>query len=62
MKTHEEIKRGLEYCVNGPCPGKACPYYADDDFCAYDKSKDSLALIQQLEAENAELNGNGMRR
>ncbi len=55
MKTSEEIKKGLEHCEKEMC--KKCPYEADcnmeDAFTVL--SFDAIALIQQLEAENAEL-------
>lgn len=52
MKTPDEIKKGLECCLAGPCPGAECPYYEKELFrCGYFKSKDALAYIQQLERE-----------
>lgn len=55
MKTPEEIKKGLEHCEKEMC--KKCPYEADcnmeDAFTGL--SFDALALIQQLEAQSAEL-------
>lgn len=57
MKTPEEIKKGLECCVSGDCPKEGCPYYKcqEDMWCGEQKSRDALALIQQLEDQNAEL-------
>lgn len=61
MKSPEEIKKALALCVNAnpynyPCD--ECPYVEvedeDEDGCK-SMMKDALALIQQLEAENAEL-------
>lgn len=52
MKTPEEIKKGLDHCGEDGC--KDCPYVQDctmtDGFS--ELAKDSLAYIQQLEAEN----------
>ena len=52
MKTPEEIKKGL-MCGSVFC-NIACPYW-NDDSCTIKVNKDALALVQQLEAENAEL-------
>ena len=53
-RTPDEIKKGLECCSEDGC--KSCPYeqdcYTTDGFSAL--SADALALIQQLQAENAE--------
>ena len=55
MKTHDEIKNGLEHCINGTsCRG--CPYCEE---CAIASDcnpmhKDLHGYIQQLQAENAE--------
>ena len=52
MKTTEEIKKGLECCDNIDEDGlhcEECPYRDGDD-CIYLNS-DTLALIQQLEAQ-----------
>jgi hypothetical protein len=46
MKAPNEIKRALEICAADSCRG--CPYEADYD--CYNKNKDTLAYIQQLEA------------
>ncbi len=56
MKSPDEIKKGLEICI-GTCRGDktACPYRMDFDLCLDIMHSDALALIQQLEAENAEL-------
>ena len=62
MKTPEEIKKGLECCtikignMFADCP--RCPYYQPGKFtraCDIPLHDDALALIQQLEAEKAEL-------
>jgi hypothetical protein len=57
MKTPDEIKKGLECCSKppheGPC--QECPYAPNNGYCAEIKSSDALALIQQLEEQNAEL-------
>lgn len=53
MKTPDEIKKGLTYCVEPFCPGEKCPYSSAES-CAQDKTYEAIAYIQQLEAENAE--------
>lgn len=58
MKTPDEIKKGLEICIYDEGRDKCvrCPYF--DGACGNDLNaveKDALALIQQLESENAEL-------
>lgn len=54
MKTPDEIKKGLEYCnTNNSC--NKCPYYGED-WCSVNRNNDTLAYIQQLEADNAQLN------
>lgn len=53
MKPPEEIKKALECCSQrDKCT--VCPYYGED-WCSSRKNGAALALIQQLEAENAEL-------
>lgn len=56
-KTNDEIKKGLECCQLAfgfrEC-GRRCPYYRDS-CCGALLAADALALIQQLEAQNAEL-------
>lgn len=51
MKTHDEIKKGLEHCAESePCVD--CVYDKRDfPKCIQRKSADALALIQQLEAQ-----------
>ena len=57
QKTPDEIKKGLECCMDyqncteGEDP--QCPYY-DAQRCMEALLADALALIQQLQAENAE--------
>ena len=57
-KTPDEIKKGLECCCD--LMGVMCPYcpYAEDgdasETCREEMAGDSLALIQRLQAENAE--------
>ena len=51
MKTHEEIKKGLECC---PLCSKSCAYYKGID-CYAELHYDALAYIQQLEAKVLEL-------
>lgn len=48
--TPDEIKKGLECCTIPLCD--ECPY--DNDPSCVVKNADALALIQQLQAENAE--------
>ena len=57
MKSPDEIKKGLECCSNpdGTCEG--CPYVEGECRAFEQLSADALALIQQLEAQNAELSG-----
>lgn len=54
-KTPDEIKKGLERCNRAPgykdC--KNCPYF-EILACTSELRFDTLALIQQLQAENAE--------
>ena len=47
-KTPDEIKNGLECCARGDC--HSCPYV---DNCIL-STADALALIRQLQAQNAE--------
>lgn len=55
-KTPDEIKKGLEVCniwmVDEPNRCMECPYFCTKD-CADTLMKHALALIQQLEADNA---------
>lgn len=57
MKTPEEIKRGMECCINlteldDSC--SPCPYCGEKLACA-DKDIDALAYIRQLEREKEAL-------
>ena len=55
MKTPDEIKKGLECCVNGYKCSKCCPYYLGKiTKCTSDLSRDALAYIQRLEAPKGE--------
>jgi len=59
MKTPDEIKKGLEQCVNDAygCNGK-CPYFnslSNGVDCAGKLHADALAYIQQLEERNSKL-------
>ena len=57
MKKPDEIKKGLEFCGADECHGDqhtSCPYNGDM-FCIMHTCADALALIKQLEAQNAEL-------
>lgn len=61
MKRPDEIKKGLEWCTNDAfqCYDN-CPYFnslSNGVDCAQNLCSDALALIRQLEAENAELSG-----
>lgn len=52
MKTPEEIKKGLEHCLNN-APCMKCPYYEFRDrkyICEGRLMADAIAYIQQLEA------------
>ena len=51
MKTPEEIKKGLEACIEDECHGQhqSCPY-KDDVLCMMHICGDALAYITQLEA------------
>jgi hypothetical protein len=53
-KTPDEIKKGLECCISDSC--NDCPYVDEptERYCKLTRTKDSLVLIQQLQAENAE--------
>ena len=60
MHTPDEIKKGLECCsnVNFVC-NEECPYYkslSEGEDCCLKKNADALALIQQLQDDNAQLN------
>ena len=52
-KTPDEIKKGLECCTSRDCGGSKCPYFNAKP-CNAANSADALALIQQLQDENAE--------
>ena len=59
-RTPDEIKKGLECCsnVNFVC-NEECPYYkslSEGEDCCLKKNADALALIQQLQDDNAQLN------
>ena len=51
MKTHAEIKKGLEACIEDECHGQhqSCPY-KDDELCMMHICGDALPYITQLEA------------
>ena len=55
MKTDEEIVKGLESC-NGRYPCDECPYRKTPKGkdCKTERNIDAIALIQQLQADNAE--------
>lgn len=62
MKTPDEIKKGLECCSSeamfcAPEDPK-CSYDCDSEECICRLMRDSLALIQQLEAELADEKSN----
>ena len=54
-RTPDEIKKGLETCSADECHGQHtdCPYHPDL-MCIRNICADALALIQQLQAQNAE--------
>lgn len=57
MKMPEEIKKALKACNKEPislrnCAAE-CPYHVGTYSCLWDLRKDSLALIEQLEAQIA---------
>ena len=54
MKTPEEIKRGMKQDCGECDEENFCPYVGIAG-CIGILHKDALALVQQLEAENAEL-------
>lgn len=47
MRTPEEIKKGLERCIDGDCD--SCPYYEAKKDCGDRLKLDALAYIRQLE-------------
>lgn len=49
MKKHDEIKKGLAGCKPGRC-APDCPY-GDTIGCVQKMHRDTLAMIQQLEAQ-----------
>ena len=53
-KTPDEIKKGMECCITDKC--RECPYYPLYEVygCKLARAKDALALIQQLQADNAQ--------
>ena len=54
MKTPEEIKKGLESCIDGDADCAVCPYELSKGYCCNEMREDALALIQQLEIDNAQ--------
>ena len=59
-RTPEDIKKGLECCISDTygCNEK-CPYFnslSNGVDCAVKMHADALVLIQQLQADNAQLN------
>ena len=56
MKTHEEIKKGLEYCASVSAPCEICPFRTGTGAeCIRHMSECALAYIQQLENQIGEL-------
>jgi CRISPR/Cas system CMR-associated protein Cmr1 (group 7 of RAMP superfamily) len=51
MKKHEEIKKGLECCIDAACMNARIPRECDEGVM----EKDVKSYIRQLEAQNAEL-------
>lgn len=56
-RTPDEIKKGLDFCSRSTCGDKdiECPYECGNSTCITHLTSDALALIQQLQAENAAL-------
>lgn len=56
-KTPEQIKKGLECCSEDECFGERenCPYKGESGLCVGEMCVDALALIQQLQHNNAQL-------
>lgn len=54
MKTHEEIKKGLECCATDEPCGE-CPYRLEVDSCIGMIARDALSYIRQLENQVADL-------
>lgn len=52
--TYEEVKKGLECCLDRTKGCKICPYYDDED-CLYAVRKDTLVLINRLEQEKEQI-------
>lgn len=51
-RTPEEIKKGLESCINWETGCIECPYdNLPHDECVFAMKSDNIALIQQLERE-----------
>lgn len=60
-KTPEEIKKGLECCIDGFSCRTTCPYttpFFNIEKCTQALATDALALIQQLEAELSDAKNN----
>ena len=56
MKTPDEIKKGLECCGTGDFGNHSnCPYNITEPKCMQMMFSDALALIQQLQQNNAQL-------
>ena len=54
MKTHEEIKKGLECCAAVELC-EECPYHPEVDSCIGMIARDALFYIRQLENQVADL-------
>lgn len=53
----DEIKKGLECCVEATSDCSACPYHKEGDGdCVDILKRDAFALIQRLQDDNAQLN------
>ena len=56
-KSPDEIKKGLECCMDQDGTCEDCPY-VDGECRAFEQlAEDALALIQQLEADKQQLEG-----
>lgn len=53
MKTPEEIKKGLECCINGDCD--SCPYHERKLDCGDNLNADAIALIEKIEDQIRDL-------
>lgn len=52
-RTPDDVKKGLACAGLHTCPDEKCPYYASCAPCELQVQDDALALIYQLQADNA---------